>query len=139
MPLMAFNIRSYIMSNKLSIIDKFPLLNSNMDAYFDVLSNNICSVFDSFNTGILMNNNIIEVEVPGFTEQDISINVDNNFLTVKGERKRGESVIKLNKTFNIDTRYRTDNIDAKLENGLLTLTLSKKEDSSVKEVPINKK
>ncbi|QSH40930.1 Hsp20/alpha crystallin family protein [Lentisphaerota bacterium ZTH] len=94
----------------------------------------------------------IKAELPGMNEKDISVDVFDNYLRIKGEKKE-ENFSKDDKTHLAECQYgyfeRTfplfDNIDAKnikanFKNGVLTLKLPKvkEEPSNVKKIEINK-
>ncbi len=92
----------------------------------------------------------IDVDLPGVKKEDISVKVENNVLTLKGERKSKEEVkekdyYKMESSFGSFTRSFTlpDNIDAEnihAENkdGVLEITLPKKEQKkeSVKQIKV---
>lgn len=92
----------------------------------------------------------IDVDLPGVKKEDISVKVENNVLTLKGERKSKEEVkeenyYKMESSFGSFTRSFTlpDNIDAEnihAENkdGVLEITLPKKEEKnkSVKQIKV---
>jgi HSP20 family protein len=72
----------------------------------------------------------LEVAAPGLAKEDFKINVDNDLLSISAERK--------NETNEKNTRYSlpemvdTDNINANYENGVMTLTLPKREEAKPK-------
>lgn len=80
----------------------------------------------------------IEMDVPGFDKKDISINVDNGYLTITAEKqneekdeeknyiRRERSYGKYERSFYLGD-LETDNIKAKFNNGMLKLTVPKKE------------
>ena len=87
----------------------------------------------------------LEFNVPGRKKEDFKITVDKNILTVSFEKneenkEEGKQFIKrefitqsFKRSFTLDEKINADNIDAKYENGILFLTLPKKEE--VKVVP----
>lgn len=96
---------------------------------------------------------LVTVEVPGMTEKDININLDENVLTLEGE-KRAEtkeegkdfrrSEIKYGKFYRqIPLRGEVDDnkVEAIYKNGVLKITLGKKEGASrkAKKIEINAK
>lgn len=80
----------------------------------------------------------IEMDVPGFDKKDISINVDNGYLTITAEKqdeekdeeknyiRRERSYGKYERSFYLGD-LETDNIKAEFNNGMLKLTVPKKE------------
>lgn len=66
----------------------------------------------------------ISVDVPGIQESDLSIEIVDNMLTIKGERKTAASKYSVNKSLTIPKGYDTDNIVAELSNGVLNIKLA---------------
>ena len=105
-------------------------------------------------TNIYENANSFELElnVPGRNKEDFKIAVDRNLLTVSFEQDKNvtnnEGVKTLRREFSFESFKRTftlsnavdvNNIQAKYENGLLKISLGKKEEvkPSVKEISIS--
>ena len=78
----------------------------------------------------------IEMDMPGVKKSDLEIGVKENILSIYAERKRmsktdekEEVVSKYEQSFNISVKgIDIENISANFENGVLTLTLPKKEE-----------
>ncbi len=83
---------------------------------------------------------IIHAELPGFSKENINVEFNDNVLTISTEEvkqkedKDGErflrverSTHKRSRSFSFDVPVKEDSISAKYENGLLTLTIQKKE------------
>ena len=81
------------------------------------------------------------IDVPGIKESDLTIEVENNTVVVKGERKTHNSSLKLHKSFSVSKDYNLDNVNAELSDGLLTLTfpLKEKPPEKIKQIPIKTK
>ncbi|WP_456323668.1 Hsp20/alpha crystallin family protein [Hydrogenimonas sp.] len=95
---------------------------------------------------------VVEVDLPGVKKEDIKVNIDpeKRTLTISGERKFKEEVKKddyykiessygkFMRTFALPENVDADNIDAKTEDGVLTITIPKvkKEEKEVKEIPV---
>lgn len=62
---------------------------------------------------------IVEVELPGYKKEEISVTADNEILLVKVDGKRGKKSIKrlLSKDYDISS------ISASFEDGILTITI----------------
>lgn len=86
----------------------------------------------------------IEAAVPGLTKKDININIEKDILTISAEReiqqKEGEkysrkefSYDNFKRTFQLPDTIDAANIKATFKNGILEITLSKKEEA--KELP----
>lgn len=83
---------------------------------------------------------VLEAELPGFDKQDIHLDIDGGFLTLTAERKseneekdedgkyirRERSYGSYRRSFDI-SNVNTDMIDAEYKNGVLTVSLPKKE------------
>ena len=80
----------------------------------------------------------IEMDMPGVKKEDLDIGIKENMLSIYAERKKvikseegdkEEVVSKYEQSFNIsDKSIDVDNISANFENGVLILTLPKKEE-----------
>lgn len=93
---------------------------------------------------------VLKADLPGVSEQDLDINVHNNILSVSGsrqaeERKEGESFALYERQFGSFTRSFSlpdmadgDRIEAKLENGVLTLTVAKKAEAKPRKIALKK-
>ena len=92
---------------------------------------------------------VLKLEVPGMEEKDLDVRVENNTLTVKGERKF-ESEEKKQNFHRIERRYGTffraftlpptvdtENIKASVHAGVLTLELQKKPEAQPKQIKVN--
>ncbi|MDX9965904.1 MAG: Hsp20/alpha crystallin family protein [Sulfuricurvum sp.] len=92
----------------------------------------------------------IDVDLPGVKKEDISVKVENNVLTLKGERKTKEEVKKedyykmessfgsFTRSFTVPDNVDAENIHAENKDGVLEITLPKKEgkNKSAKEIKI---
>ena len=92
----------------------------------------------------------LEVVAPGFEKTDFSINLDQQLLTISGERKtevneekekqvrREYSYRSFKRSFTIDEKIDATQIEASYVNGVLILTLPKKEEvkAAKKEITI---
>ena len=91
---------------------------------------------------------VVNVEAPGIKQEDLDVRVENNTLTIKGERKF-ESEEKEENFHRIERRYGsfvrsfsvpqtvdTENVAANYDAGVLTVTLAKKATAQPKQVKI---
>ena len=93
----------------------------------------------------------LEFNVPGRNKEDFKITVDKNILTVSFDKKEESkdenkkqikkefSLQSFKRSFTLDEKVVSENIAAKYENGLLVLSLPKKEEVKVeaKQISVN--
>ncbi len=95
------------------------------------------------------NNVYIRAELPGVAKEDVKVTLsDDRVLTIRGEKKQERKVESENflrmerlfgsfcRSFVLPENVATDKIEAKFDNGVLSLTLPKLEPSKPKEVEI---
>jgi len=78
----------------------------------------------------------ISLEVPGFSKEDISIDLNNDIITISSHiEKVNENYIKkeftkdsFERSFYLPEDIDVDNIDATMENGILSISLNKIKD-----------
>lgn len=90
----------------------------------------------------------LQLDVPGMTKEDININLQNNTLTVSGERtlertNEGEERVRIersygtfHRTFALPSSVNAENIEAKYDDGVLTITVPKTEKASRRRIEI---
>ena len=90
----------------------------------------------------------LKLEVPGIPQEDLQINLENQTLTVKGERKfvkdeKEENFHRIERrygnfvrTFTLPATFETESAQASYENGVLSITLQKKEAAKPKQLKI---
>src|SRR5712671_4691404 len=91
----------------------------------------------------------LKVDVPGIDEKDIDVRIENNTLTVHGERKIEKEEKEENfrrverqygsftRTFNLPTTVDAENIQADYEKGVLKIKLAKKAEAKPKQIKVN--
>jgi HSP20 family protein len=91
---------------------------------------------------------ILKIEVPGIAQQDLDVRVENQTLTVKGERKFDASHKEENyhrierrygsftRTFTLPQAIDTATVKATYEFGVLSIALAKKEAAKPKQVKV---
>lgn len=94
---------------------------------------------------------VLEADLPGIDEKDLDIRVENNLLTIRGERKfekkvNEDSYLRVERSYGAFTRsfslphtINTDQIQAEYRNGVLTIRLPKREEAKPKQVKIDVK
>jgi HSP20 family protein len=80
-------------------------------------------------------------EMPGLKKEDVKVELHDGMLTVSGEKKsktdEGESSYTLSRSVSVPDGVREDAIAAKLEDGILTLTLPKPENRKPKVISVD--
>ena len=71
---------------------------------------------------------VFSFDAPGFTENDIKIEIKDNVISISVEAKVGNSVRSINRASTLIDNMDTDKITAVLKNGILTVTVPKKSD-----------
>jgi HSP20 family protein len=92
---------------------------------------------------------VVKADLPDVNEKDIDVRVENNMLTVRGERKFEEKAEKENylrvertygtfsRSFRLPNTVNNETIQADYKNGVLTVTLPKRAESKPKQVKVN--
>jgi HSP20 family protein len=92
---------------------------------------------------------VVKADLPEVDEKDIDIRVENNLLTIRGERKFDKSVSEDNylriersygtfsRSFSLPNTVNAEAIRAEYKNGVLTVNLPKREESKPRQVKVN--
>jgi HSP20 family protein len=92
---------------------------------------------------------VIKAELPGLDKKDVSLDLQNGVLTLKGERKyenevkeenyyrREMSCGKFIRSFTLPADVDADKIKAEFQNGLLTVEVPKPEEHKPKQIKVN--
>ena len=75
----------------------------------------------------------IKLKVPGFNKKSIDISVDSEHLTIEGKTDDDS----FTKRYTIDNKFDFDSIDAKVIDGLLTLTLPYKAEVKPRKIKVS--
>jgi len=90
----------------------------------------------------------LKLEVPGMKQQDLDVRIENNLLTVRGERKfekeeKEENFHRIERrygtfyrAFTLPTTIDTANVKASYDSGILKLELAKKAEAKPKQIKI---
>lgn len=128
----------FISNNRVSNYDPFKDM-ENFEKHFFGMDR-----ISSFKTDIKDNGNeyLLEADLPGFKKEDIDVNLENNYLTIKAERKvENEEKDKKGRYIRCERSYGsfvrsfdvsdvdTDKITASYEDGVLKLNMPKKENA----------
>ena len=91
---------------------------------------------------------VVKADLPDVNEKDIDVQVENNLLTIRGERKFDKSVAEDNylriertygtfsRSFSLPNTVSAETIRAEYKNGVLTVTLPKREESKPRQVKV---
>lgn len=88
----------------------------------------------------------VEAELPGFKRDEINVTLENGVLTIIGERKieprEGQTHLnerrftRVSRSFSLPNTVDENKVDAKLEEGVLKLTLNKKEEVKPRRIEV---
>lgn len=90
---------------------------------------------------------VITAEVPGLAEKDVSLTLDQDVVTLAGERKarapEGYSVhrqergtFKFSRSFTLPSKVDSEKTSATLKNGILTITMAKTPEAQPKQIAV---
>ncbi len=92
---------------------------------------------------------VVKADLPDLQEEDIDVRVENNTLTIRGERKFEKDVPEDNylrveraygsfmRSFSLPNMISSESIRAEYRNGVLTLHMAKREESKPKQIKIS--
>src|SRR5580704_12886024 len=92
---------------------------------------------------------VVKADLPDLQDKDIDVRVENNTLTIRGERKFEKDVNEDNylrieraygsfmRSFSLPNTVSSENIRADYRNGVLTLHMAKREESKPKQIKIS--
>ncbi len=90
----------------------------------------------------------LKAELPGLKKEDIDIHVEDNLLTLRGERKREEEVKEkgyfrseraygtFSRSFTLPATVAADKISANYKDGILSVTLPKAEEAKPRQIEV---
>ncbi len=94
-------------------------------------------------------NIVLKIEVPGIDEKDVDVRIENNTLTVHGERKLEKEEKEENyrrverqygsftRTFTLPQTVDAEKVSAHYDRGVLKVNLSKKAEAKPKQIKVN--
>jgi HSP20 family protein len=92
---------------------------------------------------------VVKADLPDLQEKDIDVRVENNTLTIRGERKFDKDINEDNylrversygsftRSFSLPNTVSSESIRADYRNGVLTLRMAKREESKPKQIKIS--
>ncbi len=87
-------------------------------------------------------NTYVRAELPGLTREDINVEVVEGYLTINGTRKtpatagQAEPSFAFSRSVSIPDEVQADKVSAAFENGILTVTLPKREEAKPKKYTV---
>ncbi|HEV2721197.1 MAG TPA: Hsp20/alpha crystallin family protein [Thermoanaerobaculia bacterium] len=134
--------------------DELTLLRNRMDRLLNKISDEETPALTTTTTTWAPTTDIVETkdalivrcELPGIEEKDVNVEIENGVLTISGERKFEEKTKEKNfhrveraygrfvRSFTLPPNILNDNVKATFTEGLLELTLPKKEEAKPKKI-----
>jgi HSP20 family protein len=91
---------------------------------------------------------VLRAELPGLKKEDLDIRVENNTLTLRGERKRDAEVKQdsyhriervygaFTRAFSLPTTVNAEKVEATFADGVLTITLPMREEAKPRQIQV---
>ena len=92
---------------------------------------------------------MVKADLPNIKSEELDIRVENNILTIRGERKFEKRVNESNylrveraygsfsRSFSLANTVKSEAIRAEYKDGVLTLTIPKREEAKPKQIKVN--
>jgi HSP20 family protein len=93
----------------------------------------------------------VKVELPGVSKDDVKVTMQDNILTIRGEKKQEKESKSSNyhrversygsfqRYFTLPTSVKHDKIEASYKDGILTIALPKAEEAKLKQIDVKEK
>jgi len=103
----------------------------------------VVDIFENANQEI-----VLKAELPGIAREDIDVRVENNTLTLRGERKRESEVTQeqyhrversygaFTRSFSLPSRIDTEKVKAEFKDGVLSITLPVKAEAKPRQIDV---
>jgi len=110
-----------------------------------LLASNFIPPVDIYEDG---HNITIQMEIPGVQEDEVDVRLENNVLTITGERKLENEEQKQNfhrierqygrfvRSFTLPSTVNPDSVNAEFNDGVLKISIAKREESKPKQIKI---
>lgn len=91
----------------------------------------------------------VEMELPGFSRDDVSVTIEQGMLTIAGRRAREESgedenyhlrersVGRFSRSFSVPASIEAEEVEARFDEGLLKVTLPKAEEARTRKIEVD--
>jgi HSP20 family protein len=105
----------------------------------------VCDIYEN------ENEIVVKAELPEVKKEDVHVSFENNLLTIRGERKLSEETKKENyhrlersygeftRSFTLPSFVNADKINAEFKDGLLRITLPKREEARPRQIDVKVK
>jgi HSP20 family protein len=127
----------------------FDELDSMISSGFDMVGRRVGNSFPPVDIIEDKDGYRISADLPGMNKEDISINIENNLLTISGEKKTEteksekdlyyhleRSFGSFSRSFTLPDNVDTQNVEANFRNGVLTMLLKKREETKPRQIAI---
>jgi len=125
-------------------------LESEMDRFFETALGDLAGVGLADNRFPVdlyedKDNTYVRAELPGVTRADINVEMVEDYLTISGSRKtpagegKGEESLSFSRSVSIPESVQAEKVAATFENGVLLVTLPKREEAKRKKVTVQVK
>ena len=124
-------------------------LTTRWDAFKNISSSGLSTWAPAVDIYETENELVLKTDLPDVKEKDLDIRVENNLLTIRGERRFEEKVKEDNylriernygsfsRSFGLPNTVNTEAINADYNNGVLTVELPKRAELKPKQVKVN--
>jgi HSP20 family protein len=91
---------------------------------------------------------VLKAELPGISREDLDIRVENNLLTIRGERKRDQETKQesyhrvervygtFTRSFSLPSTINTEKVGAEFKDGVLTVVLPAREEARPRQIQV---
>jgi HSP20 family protein len=91
---------------------------------------------------------VLTAEIPGVRKDDLDIRVENNTLTIRGERKREQEAAKesyhrverlygtFSRSFSLPSTVDNEKVNAEFKDGVLKVTLPSREEAKPRQIQV---
>jgi HSP20 family protein len=105
----------------------------------------VCDIYETDNEIV------VKAELPEVKKEDVHVSIENNLLTIRGERKLSEETKRENyhrlerrygaftRSFTLPSFADTSKINAEFKDGMLRVTLPKREEAKPKQIEVKVK
>jgi len=78
----------------------------------------------------------LQADVPGVSKEALNVHVDGNTLLLEGDVSSGENVTKYRRSFTLGRELRTEGIEAKVKDGVLTVRIAKRAEDRPRKIAV---